>query len=130
MEQIADWLARLGMSEYAERFKQNGITIAALPHLTDQDLKEIGVLLGHRRVMLAAINTMGNAARVVAEPASVPERRPQDTAERRHVTVSRRNPAGAGSAALHRGRTDREGSQIVGQSRRAIISAIGTCRGG
>jgi hypothetical protein len=87
MEQIADWLERLGMSEYAEHFKQNGITIAALRHLTDQDLKEIGVLLGHRRVMLAAINTMGDAARVVAEPAFVPERRPQDTAERRHVTV-------------------------------------------
>jgi class 3 adenylate cyclase len=86
MEQIADWLKGLGMSEYAERFEQNGITIAALPHLTDHDLKEIGVLLGHRRVILAAI-TIGNTARLVAEPMSVAERRPQDTAERRHVTV-------------------------------------------
>jgi class 3 adenylate cyclase/tetratricopeptide (TPR) repeat protein len=75
------------MSEYVEGFEQNGITIAALPHLTDDDLKEIGVLLGHRRVMLAAIKATGNAARVVAEPASLPERRPHDTAERRHVTV-------------------------------------------
>jgi SAM domain (Sterile alpha motif) len=31
----------------------NGISLAALRHLTDQDLKDIGVLLGHRRIMLA-----------------------------------------------------------------------------
>jgi hypothetical protein len=39
MQQIADWLKTLGMSEYAERFAENGIDVAALPHLTDQDLK-------------------------------------------------------------------------------------------
>src|SRR5215831_10848971 len=52
MQQIADWLEKLGMSEYAERFAENGIEVEALPHLTDQDLKDIGVLLGHRRIML------------------------------------------------------------------------------
>ena len=52
MQQIADWLEKLGMSEYAERFAENGINVAALPHLTDQDFKDIGVLLGHRRIML------------------------------------------------------------------------------
>ena len=57
MQQIADWLEKLGISEYAERFAENGISIAALPHLTDQDLKDIGVLLGHRRIMLAAIRS-------------------------------------------------------------------------
>src|SRR6476646_500852 len=71
MQQIADWLEKLGMSEYAQRFAENGIGVAALRHLTDQDLKDIGVLLGHRRVMLAAIG----------------EPKPQDTAERRQVTV-------------------------------------------
>jgi hypothetical protein len=55
MQQIAEWLDTLGMSEYAERFTENGISVAALRHLTDQDLKDIGVLLGHRRIMLAAI---------------------------------------------------------------------------
>jgi class 3 adenylate cyclase/predicted ATPase len=56
MQQIADWLKRLDLSEYAERFAENGIDISVLPHLTDQDLKEMGVLLGHRRKMLAAIS--------------------------------------------------------------------------
>jgi SAM domain (Sterile alpha motif) len=55
MQQIADWLKRLDLSEYAERFAENGIDISVLPHLTDQDLKELGVPLGHRRKILAAI---------------------------------------------------------------------------
>jgi hypothetical protein len=55
MQQIAGWLEELGMTEYVPRFAENGITTEALRHLTDEDLKEIGVLLGHRRIMLAAI---------------------------------------------------------------------------
>ena len=31
MQQIADWLEKLGMSEYAKRFAENGIEIEALP---------------------------------------------------------------------------------------------------
>jgi class 3 adenylate cyclase len=87
MQQIADWLAKLGMSEYAERFAENGINVAALHHLTDQDLKDIGVLLGHRRVMLAAIGEL--AGPVAAPPAreATVEPKHQDTAERRQVTV-------------------------------------------
>ena len=54
MQEIADWLKTLGMSEYVQRFAENGIDVSALRHLTDQDLKDIGVLLGHRRKMLAA----------------------------------------------------------------------------
>src|SRR5262249_16148775 len=84
MQQIADWLEKLGMSEYAQRFAENGIGFAALRHLTDQDLKDIGVLLGHRRIMLAAIQELGSLA--VAQPVTV-ELKPQDTAERRQVTV-------------------------------------------
>src|SRR6476620_746966 len=55
MQQISDWLEKLGLGQYAERFAENGISIAALPHLSDQDLKDIGVLLGHRRIILAAL---------------------------------------------------------------------------
>ena len=49
MPEIGAWLKTLGMSEYAERFAENGIDISVLRHLTDQDLKDIGILLGHRR---------------------------------------------------------------------------------
>jgi hypothetical protein len=39
MQQIADWLKKLGMGEYAQRFAENGIDISVLRHLTDKDLK-------------------------------------------------------------------------------------------
>jgi SAM domain (Sterile alpha motif) len=46
-QEIEHWLEKLGMSEYAQRFAENGIDFSVLPDLTDQDLREIGVLLGH-----------------------------------------------------------------------------------
>jgi class 3 adenylate cyclase len=84
MQQIADWLKKLGMSEYAESFAENGISFAALRYLTDQDLKDIGVLLGHRRIMLAAIQELAATA-PPAPVATEPTR--QDDAERRQLTV-------------------------------------------
>ena len=44
MQQVADWLEKLGLGQYAQRFAENDISFAVLPDLTDQDLKEIGVL--------------------------------------------------------------------------------------
>src|SRR3974390_2234763 len=86
MQDIADWLQKLGLSEYADRFAENGIDVSALQHLTDQDLKDIGVLLGHRRKMLAAIALLAGAAPAAVQPAAAPDRKP-DTAERRQLTV-------------------------------------------
>ena len=62
MQQIAEWLEKLGMSEYAECFAENKIDVSVLRHLTDQDLKDIGVALGHRRKILAAIAELPAAA--------------------------------------------------------------------
>jgi len=88
MQQITDWLEKLGLSEYTARFAENGIDISVLRYLTDQDLKDIGVLLGHRRKMLAAIAELTGATPVTSEAAAV-EAQPktQDSAERRQVTV-------------------------------------------
>ena len=58
MQQIAEWLEKLGMSEYAQRFAENDIDASVLPHLTDQSLKELGVSLGHRLKILAAIKEL------------------------------------------------------------------------
>ena len=87
MQQIADWLKKLGMSEYAQCFAENGIDVSVLPHLTDQDLKDIGVLLGHRRKMLAAIAELAGAAPTTLEPVAATGPKTQDTAERRYLTV-------------------------------------------
>jgi SAM domain (Sterile alpha motif) len=64
MQEIADWLEKLGMSEYAQRFAENDIDASVLPHLTDQSLKELGVSLGHRLKILAAV--LGGRMRLVS----------------------------------------------------------------
>ena len=66
MQQIAEWLEKLGMSEYAQRFAENRIDLSVLPDLTDQDLEKLGVVLGDRRKMLRAIANLDSAARVPA----------------------------------------------------------------
>ena len=75
------------MSEYAQRFAENKIDVSVLRHLTDQDLKDIGVPLGHRRKILAAVSDLGGTTPVTTEPAAGSEPKAQDTAERRQVTV-------------------------------------------
>ena len=62
MQQVADWLEKLGLGQYAQRFAENDISFSVLPDLTDQDLKEIGVSLGHRRQLLRAIANLDRAA--------------------------------------------------------------------
>ena len=88
MQQIADWLKQLGMSEYAERFAENRIDFSVLPDLTDQDLEKLGVLLGDRRKMLRAISGLKAVDAPIAVATAAPAApRPLDTAERRQVTV-------------------------------------------
>src|SRR5262249_39585830 len=86
MQQIADWLQKLGLGQYAHCFAENDINFAILPDLTDQDLKELGVSsLGNRRRLLRAIAQLKGApesSTVAAAPVA-----PHDTAERRQVTV-------------------------------------------
>ena len=90
MQQIADWLEKLGMTEYAQRFAENRIDFSVLPDLTDQDLEKLGVLLGDRRKMLRAIANLQGAEKStpgVAIAAAAPAAPLMDTAERRQVTV-------------------------------------------
>jgi class 3 adenylate cyclase len=89
MQQIADWLDKLGMSQYAQRFAENDIDVRALRYLTDQDLKDIGVSLGHRRRMLAAISELAGAAPATPGPttATAAPATSQDSAERRQLAV-------------------------------------------
>src|SRR6516164_7502541 len=90
MQQIADWLEKLGLSEYAQRFAENDIDFTILGELTDQDLEKIGIAsLGHRRKLLRAIvnlETIEKSAPAVAVAAPAAPL-PLDTAERRQVTV-------------------------------------------
>ena len=88
LQQIAEWLETLGMSEYAERFAENRIDLSVLPDLTDQDLKDLGVVLGDRRKILRAVAAFKSGDTVDRSVATgIATARPQDGAERRQVTV-------------------------------------------
>jgi len=82
MPEIASWLARLGLAKYIDVFQQNEIDLDALQQLTYDDLKELGLPLGPRRKILAAIGTAGD--RQAMQAASLGRRR---EAERRQLTV-------------------------------------------
>src|ERR1700756_5732303 len=98
MHQIAEWLEKLGMSEYAQRFAENRIDFSVLPDLTDQDLEKLGVVLGDRRKMLRAIAAIAGVPAAVApaapatayvtqEPAASPvSTTAEATGERRYLT--------------------------------------------
>jgi SAM (Sterile alpha motif) domain-containing protein len=55
MPDIASWLTRLGLDKYVRVFIENEIDLDALRHLSEDDLKELGLPVGPRRKVLAAI---------------------------------------------------------------------------
>ena len=92
MQQVASWLEKLGLGQYAQRFAENDISFVILPDLTDQDLEKIGVAsLGHRRLLLRAIAELKIVDKGTTTPDTAASAPPasarMDTAERRQVTV-------------------------------------------
>ena len=86
MISIAGWLSSLGLAEHLKRFAENAIDADVLVDLTDDDLKELGVPLGHRRKMMKAIAELSRGPYdAVARPENAIVRR--DSAEQRQLTV-------------------------------------------
>ncbi len=80
MWDVTSWLASLGLEKYAATFAANEIDAAAVPDLTDDHLKELGLPLGARLKLLKAIKALNSTSEVSA-PA------PRGEAERRQLTV-------------------------------------------
>ena len=88
MKQVSDWLEKFGLGHYAERFAENDVSFSVLSDLTDQDLKEIGVSLGHRRQLLREIANLGKTAATFPSAHATTLVPPTEAGgERRHVTV-------------------------------------------
>jgi class 3 adenylate cyclase/predicted ATPase len=121
MQQIADWLNTFGMSEYAERFAESDVDTSVLRDLTDQDLKELGVSLGHRRKMLRAIAELTGAAPTSPQPA-LTEPKTQDTAERRQVTVMFSDLAG--STALSARMDPEDLREVISAYQKCVASTV------
>ncbi len=89
--EIENWLKQLGLSRYADVFRENDVDAAVLGALTSEDLRELGVAsIGHRRRILEAaakLRAEGPAQPVSAEPNAPHGREPLVSAERRHLTV-------------------------------------------
>ncbi|MGZ3281372.1 MAG: AAA family ATPase [Xanthobacteraceae bacterium] len=85
MTGIAEWLASIGLGEYSQCFAENAIDLSVVPDLTEQDLKDLGVLLGHRRKMLRSIADMKGS--VLPTPLPGPKPVPRTDAERRQLTI-------------------------------------------
>jgi len=75
---LATWLEHLGLEQYASVFAENDIDLEILGELTDEDFRELGVSMGHRKRLLRAIGSFG------AKPGPEEDR---SGAERRQLTI-------------------------------------------
>ena len=69
---IGGWLRSLGLEQYEAAFHANAVDADVLRDLTDQDLKKLGVLLGHRRKLLRAIAALDGALAPASAPRPTP----------------------------------------------------------
>jgi len=85
---IADWLRKLGLERYDAAFRNNEIDWEALPKLTAEDLRDLGVVLGtHRQRLLDAIMSLRSEAPAADIVAVSPDSSARTDAERRQLTV-------------------------------------------
>ena len=90
MSKLVAWLEENGLGQLAGVFLKNDVDLDVLPHLSDEDLKELGLSLGQRRRFLVALReappvtpaTTDEAAKDGAESPIL-----DDEAERRQLTV-------------------------------------------
>ena len=113
MTTIVDWLASIGMSEYAERFHANAIDLSIIGELTEQDLKELEIPLGHRRKLLRAIADYQNP--------------PSSAAQRRQMTVMFCDLVG--STALSATMDPEDMRDVISAYQRCIVDIVGRHQG-
>ena len=77
MADLRGWLAELGLEKFEPAFTEHEIDFDVLRLLTEDDVKELGLPLGPRRKVLAALSAL--RAEIVPQP--------RDEAERRQLTV-------------------------------------------
>src|SRR5215510_2921514 len=100
MTDVVAWLRRLGLEKYADALTANEIDLRALPELTEDDLKELGLPIGPRRIVMKALVTLrsrsegalepvagGTGVGASASPHDASSRMPSEVAERRQVTI-------------------------------------------
>jgi class 3 adenylate cyclase len=90
---VGGWLRGLGLGKFEAAFRDNGIDESVIPHLTVEDLKELGVAsVGDRRKLLTAIGALSpltpSEQAALPRPSPAPPKKVSEvSAERRPITV-------------------------------------------
>src|SRR6202040_1483503 len=113
------------LGQYAQRFAENGIDVSVLHHLTDEDLKELGVPLGHRRKILATINQGAGSTQPFANATAGIESRTQEAPapERRQVTIMFADLVG--STALSGGMHPEDLREVISAYQKCVAQIVG-----
>ena len=80
MEDVSSWLAEIGLGQYAQLFSDNAVDGDVLFDLTDADLAGLGIVLGHRKKIIKAIEQLKKTGSSAVEAS-------RHEAERRLLTV-------------------------------------------
>ena len=121
---VAAWLQGLGLERYAPAFRDNDIDWEALPKLSAEDLKDLGVVLGsHRRRLLDAIAALGAAVPAASATAAPRDAPAPAEAERRQLTVMFCDLVG--STALSTRHDPEDLRELIGDYHRVVTETVG-----
>ena len=81
MSSAREWLSSIGLVQFAELFDREQIDLSALPHLTDAELRALGVPTGPRLKLLAAIRELHAGAPAKSAQAVDTRARPSTVAQ-------------------------------------------------
>jgi len=81
---FSEWLGQIGLSRYTAVFAEHAIDFDVLPTLSEEDLRELGLVLGDRRRLLRAITALGTNTAASVPDAGEPV---SPSGERRQLTV-------------------------------------------
>jgi len=88
MNVIGDWLARIGLPQYADVFESNDVDLKVLPELGEDDLEKLGVALEDRKRLVRAIEGLRLEPLRTERPDVTPATpRLRADAERRQITA-------------------------------------------
>ena len=87
MTEVKDWLTQLGLQEHDDLFRENGVDLDLLPELTNDDLKDMGIVrLRDRKILIKAIDEL-KSTQVETSARQTDLARQPSPVQRRQLTV-------------------------------------------
>jgi class 3 adenylate cyclase len=123
MQPIVQWLEALGLGQYGHAFVEADIDPAVLADLSEADLAQLGVTLGHRKKLLRAIAALSEpGATRPGVPAPAVGTAIAAAAERRQLTVLFSDLVGSTALASRLDPEDLRG--VIGAYHRCVAAAV------